>query len=356
MATCSKPSNTDMAPSALNENTERARDDNDLSCNTAKPVQQRRKNVSFSSLPLQPEHPPFSAWGLWGKQDELGTLNLITPKAVAAASAEVVLGLTIPLNLSLTALARPMNPARKPCCHHINVKGHANDDRVDFDTQGSSHWDGLRHYPYQSTLQYYNGVQQDQISTNSPTLGIQNVARKGIATRGVLLDWARYAEDEGIDYSPFERHSIPLWQLKEVAARQHVEFRGGDVLIIRTGWIKKYRALTLAEQLALPDRPVRASCGVEASEEVMQWHWENAFSAVVSDTVAYEVWPSPRPCGVSLHEVFLSGWGMMIGENWDLEQLSQECRKYNRYSFFLTSMPVHIPGGVASPPGAMAIL
>lgn len=43
-------------------------------------------------------------------------------------------------------------------------------------TQGSTHWDGLRHYPYQKTLQYYNGVIQDDISgpQANKKLGIQS--------------------------------------------------------------------------------------------------------------------------------------------------------------------------------------
>ena len=32
----------------------------------------------FEDLPLSPDHPPFSAWGLWGKADELGTLVRVT--------------------------------------------------------------------------------------------------------------------------------------------------------------------------------------------------------------------------------------------------------------------------------------
>jgi hypothetical protein len=43
------------------------------------------------------------------------------------------------------------------------------------------------------------------------------------------------------------------------------------------------------------------------------------------------------------------------GEIFDLEALSKTCQQLNRYSFFLTSMPLNMPGGVSSPPNAMAI-
>ncbi|KAI8289519.1 hypothetical protein K4K60_008448 [Colletotrichum sp. SAR11_57] len=272
---------------------------------------------SFSELPLRKGDPKASAWGLWGAEDELGTLNLLNPSLVKAATAEVVTGDTTPLN----------------------------------------HWDGPRHYPYQSTLQYYNGVTQDDISGPKANLkiGIQNIANKTITGRGVLLDWYSWAIERGIQIDPFSAHGIPLSELKSVASAQKVHFRPGDILLVRTGWLEAYRALSVDQQAALPRRQVRSSCGVEATEESIQWHWDNAFAAVASDTVAYEAWPSPKLWGVSMHEVFLSGWGMPIGESFDLEDLAAKCNKEQRWSFMFVSVPLNVPGGVASPPGAVAI-
>ncbi|KAH7261653.1 putative cyclase-domain-containing protein [Fusarium tricinctum] len=322
-------------------------------------IENNRARPEFRQLPLRSGNPKYSAWGLWGENDELGTLNLLTPAIVKDASKEIITGTQIVLNLSVDAFSQPMNPVRKPCSHRIIAKGHANDDELDMNTQGSSHWDGLRHYPYQDSLLYYNGVTQDEISRSNPKtkIGIQNLSKRGIVGRGVLLDWATYADDMCINTtSPFESFEIPLSQLKAVAAQQGTNFRSGDILFIRTGWLKAYWSLCLEEQAALPHRKARTSCGVEASEEMMKWHWENQFAAVASDTVAYEAWPSRRPAGVALHEVFLSGWGMPIGESFDLERLAEKCKENGRWSFFLTSVPLDIPGGVASPPGAIAIL
>ncbi|KAF4819400.1 hypothetical protein CGCTS75_v011586 [Colletotrichum tropicale] len=312
---------------------------------------------SFSELPLRKGDPKASAWGLWGAEDELGTLNLLNPSLVKAATAEVVTGDTVPLNLPLNAFIQPMNPVRKPCSHNIIAKGHANDDELDINTQGSSHWDGPRHYPYQSTLQYYNGVTQDDISGPKANfkIGVQNIANKTVTGRGVLLDWYSWAIKHGIQIDPFSAHGIPLSELKAVASAQRVHFRPGDILLVRTGWLEAYRALSMDQQAALPRRQVRSSCGVEATEESIQWHWDNAFAAVASDTVAYEAWPSPKLWGVSMHEVFLSGWGMPIGESFDLEELAATCKKEQRWSFMFVSVPLNVPGGVASPPGAVAI-
>lgn len=182
-----------------------------------------------------------------------------------------------------------------------------------------------------------------------------DIAKKTITGRGVLLDWYSWAAEQGIQIDYFASHGIPLSQLQAVAAAQRIQFRQGDILLVRTGWLLAYNALSDDQKAALPHRPVRSSCGVEASEDAIRWHWDNAFAAVASDTVAYEAWPSPRPWGVSMHEVFLSGWGMPIGESFDLEGLAAKCRQAQRWSFMFVSVPLDVPGGVASPPGAVAI-
>ncbi|OAA58433.1 hypothetical protein SPI_06506 [Niveomyces insectorum RCEF 264] len=320
---------------------------------------------TFAELPLRPSDPKGSAWGLYGAADELGTLNLLTPSVVqAAAASEIQLGELLPLNLPLTSPLVPMNPRRKPCAHTIIAKGYANDDEMELNTQGSSHWDGLRHFPYQESEQvredgprYYNGATQADISgpNQNERIGIQNIARRGIAARGVLLDWRAWALAKGISYSPFASHAIPLAELQAVALAQGVVFRQGDILLVRSGWLEEYNRMSDEDKTALAQRPERTFVGVEGSREMMEWHWDNGFAAVAGDTNAYEAWPPKKAWGVSCHEVFLSGWGMPIGELWDLEGLAKRCRELGRWSFFLTSCPLNLPAGVASPPNAMAI-
>lgn len=44
----------------------------------------------FDNLPLRKGDPFYSAWGLYGDKDELGTLNRITDEMVAGAAREEV--------------------------------------------------------------------------------------------------------------------------------------------------------------------------------------------------------------------------------------------------------------------------
>ena len=95
--------------------------------------------------------------------------------------------------------------------------------------------------------------------------------------------------------------------------------------------------------------------GVEASEELLSFLWDKQIAAVAGDSRSFEAWPCPEEKKQwHLHQWLLAGWGMPIGELWDLEGLSEVARRLGRYTFFLTSAPMNVPGGVASPPNALA--
>ena len=83
--------------------------------------------------------------------------------------------------------------------------------------------------------------------------------------------------------------------------------------------------------------------GLESSEKTLRWIWETGFSAVAGDQPSFEAWPCQNP-NYMLHEWLLAGWGMPIGEIFDLERLSEECRKRHRWSFFFSSMPLRVSG------------
>jgi len=46
---------------------------------------------------------------------------------------------------------------------------------------------------------------------------------------------------------------------------------------------------------------------------------------------------------------------MPIGELFALDELAAQCEKTGRATFFFTSEPLNVVGGVASPPNALAI-
>lgn len=106
----------------------------------------------YADLPPVPNMPHGCTWGLWDKddhQDELGTLNLLTPSTVLAAKEEIQYGRSIAINWSLNNCETPHSNRRKP--HHRIMElpdwtGH--DDEIQMNTQSGSQWDGFREYPF----------------------------------------------------------------------------------------------------------------------------------------------------------------------------------------------------------------
>lgn len=101
----------------------------------------------FDDLPLDKSVPPGNAWGLWGSNDQLGRLNLLTPEVVAAAANDIREGISMslewPLNKSVS-----INKFRQRFEHEILQQPPMalNDDAVSFNTQCTTQWDGFRHY------------------------------------------------------------------------------------------------------------------------------------------------------------------------------------------------------------------
>jgi hypothetical protein len=152
--------------------------------------------------------------------------------------------------------------------------------------------------------------------------------------RGVLLDYHSWRVANNVPYEPFKTGSIPLDHLKAVLESQGTELKFGDILIIRSGYMAAYNAMSYDELKELAKVIPPTLSGVEQSEEILKWIWEN-FSAVAGDQPSFEAWPAQGE--FHLHEVLLAGWGCPIGELFDLERLSEVCKETGRYTFFVTS-------------------
>lgn len=243
------------------------------------------------------------------------------------------------------------------------------DDEVEFNTQCSSQWDSLVHFHHQPTKTAYNGhkikasdLVQDFGTTDTgseyPTLNHWH-AQGGLVGRGVLIDYKRWADEQGIKYNPFDAHRITIDEIERVAKAQGIEFKIGDIIIVRSGFTEALGDMSADEQAQALG--THRTCGVEGTEASAKWFWNKHFSAVAGDAIAFEAIPpivngkESTVADLVLHQYFLSLFGMSIGELWDLKSLSAHCAKTGRYSFLLTSAPLNVPGAVGSPPNALAI-
>jgi kynurenine formamidase len=319
-------------------------------------ARQRPKLPSFDALLKRTDAPAGSAWGLFGPDDELGTMNFLTDETVRQASTEIKRGRVFSLNMPLSF---PQMFARGPYKQVVILPTgrRGRDDYLDnFYLQGSSQWDALCHVKHPS-FGAYNGIPEEQLpGSGGIRLGIHNVAQRGIAGRGVLADVARFYERHGesIDYST--RHVIPLKDVRATLDEQKSPLKAGDILLVRIGFTRYLKSnpeiihLTSNRAAAIPGSP-----GIEASRATLRWLWDNHLAAVATDGAALEATPLDWESDGCLHHHMLGMLGMQIGELWELDPLAEDCDADKKYTFFLTSAPLNVAGGVGSPPNALAI-
>ncbi|OJJ33353.1 hypothetical protein ASPWEDRAFT_53329 [Aspergillus wentii DTO 134E9] len=317
----------------------------------------------FSDLPVDKNGPRGNAWGVWGPNDQIGTLNHLTPDVVArAAKEEIRTGRRISLNWSMTGLSNPKTGRKGLEVKLVNKEPLkvAHDDELSFNSQISSQWDGFRHYGYQQEKMYFMGHVAEDFQTSTVNGIHPDIAKQGIAGRGILIDWYKWAtEQRHLPIDTFTPYTITFPSLMEAAQFQglsQADFRPGDILFIRSGYVHQYETLTDEQREVLSERYQHQkpeNIGVEPSEAFLSFLWDGRFAAVAGDSRSFEVWPCTVPQW-HLHEWLLAGWGMPIGELLDLEELSAVCAELGRYTFFLSSEPLNVPGAVASPPNALA--
>jgi len=323
-------------------------------------------------LPAIPGAPAEAAW-VWGENDYIGRLNLLTPTRVAAASKEIRTGEIIPVNLPLDTPAQPAFN-RETFKHEIKTVAEnlCYDDLYHLNTQSGTQWDGFRHFAHLSSGKFYNGTTGEDVvgPKANHKCSIHHWAEHGIAGRGVLLDYKRYADKKGIVYDPYEYYPISWEELFQCGKDQGIDIRPqaqggdikiGDVLFIRTGWTESYHKKGPDERSALGLRPHALGkedgqryVGVSQEQKMVDWLHDCYFAAVSGDAPTFEAWPSHEE--YHLHEYILALWGMPLGEMLDLEKLALKCRERNRWTFFFCSAPANCPGGVSSHVNGTAIL
>ncbi|TFK44199.1 putative cyclase-domain-containing protein [Crucibulum laeve] len=321
----------------------------------------------FSTLPFRDGDPEGAIWGFYeyishappSFRDELGSLNLLTPARILKASQhEIQLGKVISLNWALQK-PFPAGYQRKSFQHRV-FKWPGRfiiDDEIQMNTQCGSQWDGLRHWGYYKTGQFYNGLPLNEIvdengqgietSVDKPLRNGVHKFQGKIVGRGVLLDYLSYAEKSGITFAANEQHVVTAADLDACAAAQETSFEQGDILFVRMGYILWYENANEEERIATLTAATK-SVGLNQGQEEVEWLWNHHFSAVASDTPAFEVRPSMKEW--DLHDYLLAMWGTPMGELFDLEELAKICKTLGRYSFFVTSSPLNIVNGIASPP------
>jgi hypothetical protein len=312
---------------------------------------------AYDQLPVNAEG-QRSSWGLFGADDCIGLFNLLTEETARRAATLARRGAVFALNAPLTFFDPPLfgrptlrqDPQPTPSGKSLNEVLH------DFNPQSSSQWDALSHVSYQPGRFYNEASLTDVLEEKRNTIG--HWARKGLVGRGVLLDMARTAVSDGRPYDPLTSHAFTVEDLESARRSAGVEYRAGDMLLLRTGFIERYAKLSSDERVRISSRDELAACGIEHSENMARYLWDSHACAVVSDCPSVEVWPMDHSPGRfpfgCLHQVILGLFGMAIGELWWLDDLAADCAEDGVFEFMLTSAPLNFDG-FGSPANALAI-
>lgn len=286
-----------------------------------------------------------SNWGRWGDDDQLGTLNLITPDRRQHAATLVQAGTTISLARELSKEAGPWNPT--PFQHQImqaEMAGHqVSGDTYTIDVHGlaHTHLDGLLHFSHRGT--HYNGVPRSAENTvGAGMLGIETIAVNGIFTRGVLVDLPRFM---GVEYLE-PGHMITAATIEAWEKHAGVTVGPGDALLIRTGRWSKLAKNGYWNYL-------QAAAGSPVS--LARWLRQREVAVLGSDGVSDVIPSGVEGLAMPLHEVALVAMGMPVLDNLDLEALAAEAERLDRQTFLLVASPLRIRGGTGVPVNPLAI-
>ena len=300
----------------------------------------------------------YKNWGKWGADDQIGTLNYITPQKLIDASQLVKQGKVISLAIPFddkgpqTGSFGRFNPIHFMLQDggdiSIGAQDHIpnlqyTDDAVTMPLQCATQWDALAHILYQGKM--YNGFEASEInSTGAKKNGMEN-AKDKIATRGVLLDIPRYKGKQWLD--PGE--AIYPADLDGAAEMGKVSVGTGDIVLIRTGQIGQVRAEGSWGEYSGGSAP---GLGVDCAA----WICENEIAGYATDTWGTEVIPNETSeIFQPLHMILIVHAGMLIGEIFDLEGLADDCANDGAYEFLFVAPPLPITGAVGSPINPQAI-
>ena len=311
---------------------------------------------TFDQLPVAAGAPPESSWGVFGDSYALGCLNFLTPEGVVEAAGLVESGRVFRLDEKI-GFAKPPLFGRVAVSHQVIPLGPtAHDDMLNnYNTQEGTQWDGLAHVGHARLGCFYNGIGVGDIrQAGNSKLGIHHWADK-VVGRGVLIDALGFREARGQAVNPLEKDIYTLEELKAALEWQGTALKPGSILLVRTGWMEAYEKLTAEEKRALAPFDKIQSIGVEPSRHMAAWLWDHRVAAIATDSPAVE--PLPMNLGDEglLHYRALPLLGLPLGELFVLGPLAEDCARDRRYQFLLVSAPLHIEGGVASPPNALAI-
>ena len=316
-----------------------------------------RDNFGLDEASVEELFTTLSNWGRWGKDDQKGTLNLLTPEKVLQARDLIQDGVSVSLSRLIENV--PAIDVADPPLMHMTYSGeewalHPEQrskpwgvqlarDFLGFTYHGLylTHLDALSHFFFNGMM--YNNADPASVRTaGGATISSVEGASTGIVSRGILADVARH---RGLPWlEPGE--AIGPKELEEVLDAEGITPEPGDVLIVRTGhWERR-------TQLG-PSQVSDGFPGLHGACTPLLKKWDIAMLAgdSINDVIpsGFEVMAQP------IHEIGQVSMGLWLLDNCELGDLSTACHERGRYEFFFSLLPLRVKGGTGSPANPVAI-
>jgi kynurenine formamidase len=282
----------------------------------------------------------ISNWGRWGKDDQLGTLNLITNAKRKQAASLVKQGIAVSLahDLITDKVADMPNP--------FELSGGGSTFRYSFHSTTHSHLDAICQFDYKGLL--FNGwnIKEMKGPGGCKTQGVEAM-KDGLMTRGILMDIPRL---RGLKYlepgTPVYAEDFEAWEKKT-----GIKVQPGDAVFLRTGrWAR--RAEKGPWQL-YPAPPGEGEAGYHSTTPI--W-FKKRDVAIVGADVSNDVTPhidvKPEVLaytrGMPVHSLTIVALGAIVVDAMDLEAVAETAAKLNRWEFMVVGAPPRVKGGTGS--------
>jgi kynurenine formamidase len=299
----------------------------------------------------------FSNWGRWGPNDELGTLNLITPNKLRTALTLVTEGVSVSCARLLefapkvSAIEGPL-----PAIHFMQrsgenapSEGQSNAyDWVGFTLHGLSitHLDAPSHVFWNG--QMYNGQTAASVTTSTGAhRGAIDLARHGIVSRGILLDIPRLRGREWLTND----EAVTKSDLVAAEEAEGVAVEPGDVVLVRTGYPARRTQPAALEGSWTSERVTMT--GMTAG--CLPWLHDRMPAVIATDVGLDKYPPLYSRLRSPIHHVAIVAMGMWVIDACDLEELSRACSARGRWLFCLSAIPIRFESATGSPINPIAI-
>jgi kynurenine formamidase len=284
-----------------------------------------------------------SNWGRWGKDDQIGAANLISPEKRKQAAALVKLGTAVSLAQDEGVKdKRAMTPNIRHTMMPPSEGGSVVVGSVALGDHSltMTHLDALCHILYRGHT--YNGFTLDEVYSPEGCKKVGLAYKDGIVTRGVLIDLPRL---RGVPYldpgTPVYTEDILAWEKKT-----GVKISQGDVVILRTG-----RWARIADKGDWDSQTVNAGFHPSVAPFIKE-----RGVVIVGQDGPDGIQPMSFP-GVRypFHTMMMVGLGVDILDQVNTEAVAAMAARLNRYEFMITIAPLRVVGGTGVAVNPLAI-